>query len=200
MDNVSCPFQSHYISDDTSIIANHLPRLSINHLPLVSFARLPEIIPGSQSLSEGKWLIKPTTKKSTIFNCLLFPVLLQHTFSFGRWTRTRPSIKICSPTIQIGHGTVSHGIPVAGVGRGTERREGRLMCNTLKAEGSPSCFVKGPADMGKHLLRRNRDWWLKLYAATGSASKNGESNGRECGCAASPPSRAPKGMSSKLKM
>lgn len=85
---------------------------------------------------------------------------------------TQTSIKMCFfffPPSGRDAGTASHGgIPTVGVARG-EGKE-RLMCNTLKEEGSPSCFVRGPADMGKHLLHRNRDWWLKLCAVRGSAS------------------------------
>lgn len=36
---------------------------------------------------------------------------------------------------------MSRGILQVGVGMGKERREGRLMCNTLKEEGSPSCSL-----------------------------------------------------------
>lgn len=49
--------------------------------------------------------------------------------------RARASIKICFPTIRIGHGTASHGNLRVGVGRGKERREGSFMCNTLKRGG-----------------------------------------------------------------
>lgn len=45
--------------------------------------------------------------------------------------------------MRIGHKTVSRGITKAGVEGGKERGEGRLMCNTLKEEGSPSFFVRG---------------------------------------------------------
>lgn len=70
-------------------------------------------------------------RKNTIINCLLFPCVTP-AFSSGLQTRTQASIKICFPTIRIGRGTVSHGIPLVGVGRGKERRDGRVMCNTLK--------------------------------------------------------------------
>lgn len=110
--------------------SNHLPQLPINHLPLVSFARPAEGVPGCRSIFEDKWVIMPTAK-NTITNCLLFPCVTP-AFSSGLQTRTQPSIKICFPTIRIGRGTVSHGIPLVGVGRGKERREGRVMCNTLK--------------------------------------------------------------------
>ncbi|TNN81169.1 hypothetical protein EYF80_008503 [Liparis tanakae] len=46
----------------------------------------------------------------------------------------------CARADRIGQGPVSHGILKGGVGGGKERGEGRLMCNTLKEEGSPSCF------------------------------------------------------------
>lgn len=129
-------------------------------------------------------------KKYNTTSGLCSAASLLHASSFRLWTHTLShthrragaSIKICFPTIRIGHGTASHGNLRVGVGRGKERREGSFMCNTLKKRRVLHlCFVRGPADMGKHLLRRNRDWWLKLCAGRGSASKDGERQGGESG-------------------
>lgn len=131
-------------------------------------------------------------KKYNTTNGLCSTASLLRAPSFRLWTHTHThtqshrqagaSIKICFPTIRIGHGTASHGTLRVGVGRGKERREGSFMCNTLKKRRVLYlCFVRGPADMGKHLLRRNRDWWLKLCAGRGSASKDGERRGGDSG-------------------